>query len=253
MSTQSKVADTVANKVAIVTGASRGIGAAIAQRLARDGFTVLINYAGSAAEAEALAAAIEKDGGRAITAQADVSDAGAVARMFDAAEAAFGGVDVLVNNAGIMKLATLAESDDALFDSEIAINLKGSFNTMREASRRLRDGGRIINLSSSVVGLYQPTYAVYAATKAGVEAMTHVLTKELRGRNITVNCIAPGPTATRLFLDGKPQEVIDRLAKLAPLERLGQPEDIAAAVAMLAGPDGAWINGQVLRANGGII
>ncbi|HEY4074814.1 MAG TPA: SDR family oxidoreductase [Herbaspirillum sp.] len=253
MSTQSKVADTVANRVAIVTGASRGIGAAIAQRLARDGFTVLINYAGSAAEAEALAAAIEKDGGRAITAQADVSDAGAVARMFDAAEAAFGGVDVLVNNAGIMKLATLAESDDALFDSEIAINLKGSFNTMREASRRLRDGGRIINLSSSVVGLYQPTYAVYAATKAGVEAMTHVLTKELRGRNITVNCIAPGPTATRLFLDGKPQEVIDRLAKLAPLERLGQPEDIAAAVAMLAGPDGAWINGQVLRANGGII
>jgi 3-oxoacyl-[acyl-carrier protein] reductase len=241
------------NKVAIVTGASRGIGAAIAQRLARDGFTVLINYAGGAAEAEALAATIEKDGGRAITAQADVSDAGAVARMFDAAEAAFGGVDVLVNNAGIMKLATLAESDDALFDSEIAINLKGSFNTMREASRRLRDGGRIINLSSSVVGLYQPTYAVYAATKAGVEAMTHVLTKELRGRNITVNCIAPGPTATRLFLDGKPQEVIDRLAKLAPLERLGQPEDIAAAVAMLAGPDGAWINGQVLRANGGII
>jgi 3-oxoacyl-[acyl-carrier protein] reductase len=242
-----------ANKVAIVTGASRGIGAAVAQRLAHDGFTVVINYAGSAPEAEALAAEIEKAGGHAITAKADVSDAGAVARMFDAAEAAFGGVDVLVNNAGIMKLATLAESDDALFDSEIAINLKGPFNTMREASRRLRDGGRIINLSSSVIGLYQPTYAVYAATKAGVEAMTHVLTKELRGRNITVNCIAPGPTATRLFLDGKPQEVIDRLAKLAPLERLGQPEDIAAAVAMLVGPDGAWINGQVLRANGGII
>ncbi|HEY4316516.1 MAG TPA: SDR family oxidoreductase [Herbaspirillum sp.] len=260
MNTQTKAADQVAdtgakaaNKVAIVTGASRGIGAAIAQRLARDGFTVLINYAGSAAEAEALAASIEEAGGRAITAQADVSDAGAVARMFDAAEAAFGGVDVLVNNAGIMKLATLAESDDALFDSQIAINLKGVFNTMREASRRLRDGGRIVNLSSSVVGLYQPTYGVYAAAKAGVEAMTHVLTKELRGRNITVNCVAPGPTATSLFLDGKPQEVIDRLAKLAPLERLGQPEDIAAAVAVLAGPDGAWINGQVLRANGGII
>jgi 3-oxoacyl-[acyl-carrier protein] reductase len=244
---------TNAAKVAIVTGASRGIGAAIAQRLARDGFTVLINYAGGAAEAEALVASIETAGGRAITAQADVSDAGAVARMFDAAEAAFGGVDVLVNNAGIMKLATLAESDDALFDSQIAINLKGAFNTMREASRRLRDGGRIINLSSSVVGLYQPGYSVYAATKAGVEAMTHVLTKELRGRNITVNSVAPGPTATRLFLDGKPQDVIDRLAKLAPLERLGQPEDIAAAVATLAGPDGAWINGQVLRANGGII
>ena len=177
----------------------------------------------------------------------------AVARVFDAAEAAYGGVDVLVNNAGIMKLATLAETDDALFDSQVAINLKGTFNTLREAARRLRNGGRIINLSSSVVGLSQPTYAAYAATKAGVEAMTHVLTKELRGRNITVNAVAPGPTATNLFLDGKPQEVIDRLAKLAPLERLGQPADIAAAVSFLAGPDGAWINGQTLRANGGIV
>jgi 3-oxoacyl-[acyl-carrier protein] reductase len=173
--------------------------------------------------------------------------------MFDAAESAFGGVDVLVNNAGIMRLAALAESDDTLFDSHIVVNLKGSFNTLREAARRLRDGGRIINLSSSVVGLYQPSYAVYAATKAGIEAMTHVLAKELRSRNITVNAVAPGPTATALFLDGKPQEVIDYLAKLAPLERLGRPEDIAAAVAFLAGPDGGWINGQVIRANGGVI
>jgi 3-oxoacyl-[acyl-carrier protein] reductase len=162
-------------------------------------------------------------------------------------------VDVLVNNAGIMKLATLAETDDATFDSQVAINLKGSFNTLREASRRLRNGGRIINISSSVVGLYQPTYAAYAATKAGVEAMTHILTKELRGRNITVNAVAPGPTATDLFLDGKPQEVIDRLANISPLERLGQPAEIAAAVSFLAGPDGAWINGQTLRANGGAI
>jgi 3-oxoacyl-[acyl-carrier protein] reductase len=240
-------------KTAIVTGSSRGIGAAIAQRLASDGFTVLINFAGNAAEAEALVTKIEQAGGRAITAQADISNAAAVTRMFDAADAAFGGVDVLVNNAGIMKLATLAESDDALFDSQVAVNLKGTFNTLREAARRLRDGGRIINLSSSVVGLYQPTYGVYAATKAAVEAMTHVLTKELRGRNITVNSVAPGPTATQLFLNGKPQELVDRLAKLAPLERLGQPEDIAAAVSFLAGPDGAWINGQTLRANGGII
>jgi 3-oxoacyl-[acyl-carrier protein] reductase len=241
------------NKVAIVTGASRGIGAAIAERLAADGFTVLVNFAGNVSAAEALVRKIENAGGRATTAQADISDAGAVERMFDAADAAFGGVDVLVNNAGIMKLATIADSDDALFDSQIAINLKGTFNTLRQAARRLRDGGRIVNLSSSVVGLYQPTYAVYAATKAGVEAMTHVLTKELRGRNITVNTVAPGPTATDLFLDGKPQEVVDRLAKLAPLERLGQPTDIAAAVAFLAGPDGGWINGQTLRANGGII
>lgn len=241
------------NKVAIVTGASGGIGAAIAERLARDGFTVVVNYAGNVAPAEALVAKIEANGGRAVTAQANIADPAAVVRLFDTAVTAFGGVDVVVNNAGIMKLAPIADSDDALFDSQVAINLKGVFNTLREASRRLRNGGRIINISSSVTGLLQPTYGVYAATKAAVEAMTSVLTKELRGRNITVNAIAPGPTATKLFLDGKPQEVIDRLAKMAPLERLGQPEDIAAAVAFLAGPDGAWINGQTLRANGGII
>jgi 3-oxoacyl-[acyl-carrier protein] reductase len=241
------------DKVALVTGASRGIGAAIAERLAADGFSVLINFAGNTSAAEALVRKIEAAGGRARAAQADVSDPAAVARMFDAAEAAYGGIDVVVNNAGIMKLASIAESDDALFDSQIAINLKGTFNMLRQAARRLRNGGRIVNLSSSVVGLYQPTYAVYAATKAGVEALAHVLTKELRGRNITVNTVAPGPTATDLFLDGKPQEVVDRLAKLAPLERLGQPRDIAAAVAFLAGPDGGWVNGQTLRANGGII
>jgi 3-oxoacyl-[acyl-carrier protein] reductase len=244
---------TTDNKVAIVTGAARGIGAAIARRLARDGFTVIVNYAGSAADAARVVHDIERAGGQAISAQADVGDAAAVARMFAAAEAAFGGVDVLVNNAGIMRLATIAESDDALFDSQVATNLKGTFNTLRQAARRLRDGGRIINLSSSVVGLYQPTYAVYAATKAGVEALTHVMAKELRGRNITVNSVAPGPTATALFLDGKPQEVVDRLSKLAPLERLGEPEDVANTVSFLAGPDGAWINGQTLRANGGII
>lgn len=240
-------------QVAIVTGASRGIGAAIARRLAQDGFTVVVNYAGSAGEAEALVAEIEAAGGRAIPEQADVADPAAVARMFDAAEAAFGGVDVLVNNAGIMKVAKLADSDDALFDSQVAINLKGTFNTLREASRRLRNGGRVINLSSSVVGLYHPAYAVYAATKAGVEAMTHVMTKEMRGRNITVNVVAPGPTATALFLDGKTQDVIDNLARLAPLERLGAPEDVANAVAFLTGPDGAWVNGQTIRVNGGII
>jgi 3-oxoacyl-[acyl-carrier protein] reductase len=240
-------------KVAIVTGASRGIGAAVAERLARDSFSVVINYAGSVAPAEALAAKIVKAGGRAATAQADVSDPAAVARMFDSAEAAFGGIDVLVNNAGIMQLSAIGETTDELFDRQVAINLKGVFNGMREAAKRLRNGGRIISFSSSVVGLYQPTYGVYAATKAAIEAMTHVLSKEVRGRNITVNAIAPGPTATALFLDGKPQDVVDRLSKLAPLERLGQPEDIAAAVAFLAGPDGAWINGQILRANGGII
>jgi 3-oxoacyl-[acyl-carrier protein] reductase len=241
------------NKVAIVTGASRGIGAAVAERLGKDGFTVIINYAGDAAPAEALVRKIEQAGGRAMSAKADVSDPAAVQRMFDAAEATFGGVDVLVNNAGIMSLGTVAEMDDASFDRLIAVNLKGTFNTLRAAAQRLRNGGRIVNFSSSVIGLYQPTYAAYAATKAAAEAMTHVLARELRGRNITVNAIAPGPTATDLFLKGKPQEAIDHLAKLTPLERLGRPEDIANAVAFLVGPDGAWINGQVLRANGGII
>ena len=241
------------NKVAIVTGAAGGIGAAVSRRLARDGFTVVVNYAASAAPADALVRQIEAAGGRAITAQANVADAASVVRMFDSAETAFGGVDVLINNAGVMGLATIADTDDALFDRQIAINLKGTFNTLREASKRLRNGGRNVNVSSSVVGLLQPTYGVYAASKAAVEAMTSILAKELRGRNITVNAIAPGPTATKLFLDGKPQEAIDRLAKLAPLDRLGQPEDIADAVAFLVGPDGAWINGQTLRANGGII
>ena len=241
------------NKVAIVTGASGGIGAAVSRRLAQDGFTVVVNYAGKVEPAEALVREIEAAGGKAVAHQADIGDTEAVRKMFEAAETAFGGVDVLINNAGIMMLAPIADSDDALFDRQINVNLKGTFNTLREAAKRLRDGGRIVNFSSSVTGLLQPGYGVYAATKAAVEAMTSILTKELRGRNITVNSIAPGPTATKLFLDGKPQGVIDHLAKLAPLERLGQPEDIAAAVAFLVGPDGAWINGQTLRANGGII
>jgi 3-oxoacyl-[acyl-carrier protein] reductase len=240
-------------RVAIVTGASGGIGAAVARRLAADGFAVVVNYAGNAAPAAALVARIEAAGGRGVAFQADISDPGAVRRMFHAGETDFGGVDVLINNAGVMALASIAESDDAMFDRLVAVNLKGTFNTLREASKRMRYGGRIVNLSSSVVGMLQPTYGAYAATKAAVEAMTSILAKELRGRNITVNAIAPGPTATNLFLGGKPQEVIDRLSKLSPLERLGQPDDIADAVAFLVGPDGGWINGQTLRSNGGIV
>ena len=240
-------------KVAIVTGSSRGIGAAVAERLAVDGFAVVVNFSGNAEPADALVGKITRAGGAAIAFKADVSDPQAMAALFDAAENGFGGVDVIVNNAGIMALANIGDTDDASFDRQIAINFKGTFNTLREAGRRLRDGGRVINFSSSVVAMLQPTYGVYAGTKAAVEAMTSVFAKELRGRGITVNAVAPGPTATDLFLNGKPQEVIERLSKLAPLERLGQPEDIANAVAFLAGPDGAWINGQVIRANGGII
>ena len=375
-------------QVAIVTGAARGIGAAIALRLGRDGYAVVVNYAGSADEAATVVNAICEAGGQAVAVKADVSDPAAVRHLFDAAVAQYGGVDVLVNNAGIMPpaLPTLADTDDKTFDALMAVNVKGSFNTMREAATRLRRGGRIVNFSTSVVGLAMPGYAVYAATKAAVEAMTHVLTKELRGRNITVNAIceaggqavavkadvsdpaavrrlfdaavaqygavdvlvnnagimppalpmladtddktfdalfavnvkgsfntmreaaarlrqggrivnfsssviglampgyavyaatksaietmtnilakelrgrnitvnavAPGPTATALFLNGKPQDAIDRLAKAAPLERLGQPEDIANAVSMLVGANGGWINGQTIRANGGLV
>src|ERR1700681_460204 len=202
------------NKVAIVSGASRGIGAAVAERLASDGFTVVINYSGDAKSAEALARKIETKGGRALTAKADVSDVKAVRRMFDAAEAAFGGVDVLVNNAGIMKLAKLADSDYALFDQQVAVNLKGTFNTLREAAKRLRDGGRIVNFSTSVVGTRLETYGVYPATKAAIETMTAILSKELRGRSITVNAVAPGPTATDLFLNGKSPKLDQKSTRL---------------------------------------
>jgi 3-oxoacyl-[acyl-carrier protein] reductase len=243
------------SRVAIVTGASRGIGAAIAQRLAAEGHAVVVNYAGNAAEAQRVVDAIVDRGGRAIAVQGDVAAAGTARRLFDAATEAFGGVDVLVNNAGAManELPQLADTSDATFDRLFGINVKGSFLAMREAARRLRHGGRIINFSTSVIGLGLPGYAVYAATKSAIETMTNILAKELRGRNITVNAVAPGPTATALFLDGKTPEQVERLAKMAPLERLGQPEDIAAMVGVLAGPQGGWVNGQTVRVNGGIV
>ncbi|RQZ12660.1 SDR family NAD(P)-dependent oxidoreductase [Burkholderia sp. Bp9031] len=239
-------------QVALVTGSSRGIGAEIARRLARDGFRVVVNYAGGTAPAREVVDAIAADGGEAIAVQADVADPAAVAALFDAAEQAFGRIDVVVNSAGVMKLGALAEFDDAAFDQTVAINLKGAFNVSREAAKRVRDGGRIVNLTSSVIGMRLPTYGVYIATKAAVEGMTQVLAQEMRGRGISVNAVAPGPVATELFLQGKSPELVDRMAKLNPLERLGQPEDIAGVVAFLAGPDGAWVNGQILRANGGM-
>ena len=241
------------NKVAIVTGVSRGTGAAIAARLAADGFTIVLNYADHAEHPGALVAKLEANGARVIAAEADVSDPSAVAHLFCAAEEAFGGIDVIVNNAAILELARIAECSDALFERQIAVNLKAPFNVLRQAAIRVREGGRIISMSSSVVGLSLPGYGVYTATKAALEALTRVLASELRGRNVTVNAVAPGPTATALFLDGKSPALIDRLMKMSPLERLGEPAEIANVVAFLAGPDGAWVNGQVLRANGGMV
>ncbi len=238
--------------VALVTGASRGIGAAIARRLAMDGFAVAVNYASGAAPAEALVAELTASGAKAIAVRANVADAGEVRRMFDVVEAQLGQVDVLVNNAGVLKTMPLAEHTDALYDQSFDINVRGTFNTLREAATRLSAGGRIVNFSSTTLALNMPGYAIYNATKAAVEAFTHVFAKELRGRDITVNAVAPGPIATSLFLDGKSEEQIQAFAKMPPLQRLGQPEDIASVVAFLVGPDAGWVNGQVLRANGGL-
>jgi 3-oxoacyl-[acyl-carrier protein] reductase len=240
-------------RVAIVTGASRGIGAAIAERLAREGHSVIVNYGGDARAAEAVVATITQAGGAAQVFQANVADPAAVKAMFDAAEQAFGGVDVLVNNAGVMELAPITETEDEMFDRTVAINLKGVFNGLREAGKRLRDGGRIINLSTTVVGTYFANYGAYAASKAGVEALTRVFAKELGARGVTVNAVAPGPVETSLFVTGKSEAQLQAARERSPLGRLGQPDDIAGVVAFLAGPDAGWVNGQVIRANGGAL
>ena len=247
--------NTNSKKSAIVTGSSRGIGAAIAARLARDGFSVVVNYAGNAAAADKVVLEITAAGGQAIAVKGDVSSTVDAAGLFEAAEKAFGGVDVIVNNAGIIQpgLVPIADTDDALFDRLFSVNVKGTFNMLRLAAKKLRQGGRIVNFSTSVIGMALPGYASYAATKSAVETLTNIFAKELRGREISVNAVAPGPTATDLFFNDKTPEQIAHLTKIAPLERLGRPEDIAGVVSFLAGPDGAWVNGQTLRVNGGMV
>jgi 3-oxoacyl-[acyl-carrier protein] reductase len=240
------------SQVAIVTGASRGIGAAVARRLASAGFAVAINYASSSKEAEALVAELSAQGAKAIAVRADVANAGEVRTMFEITEQQLGKIDVLVNNAGVLKTVPLADTSDALYDQTFDINVRGTFNTLREAAGRMNEGGRIVNFSSTTLALNMPGYAVYNATKAAVEAFTHVFAKELRGRHITVNAVAPGPIATSLFLDGKTEEQIRTFANMPPLQRLGQPEDIASVVSFLASADAGWVNGQILRANGGV-
>src|SRR5580692_8148306 len=239
------------SRTAIVTGASRGIGRAVAKRLAKDGFDVVVNYASNAKEADTVVTEIQSSGGRAMAIRADVGNAADVENLFAEALKAFGSVDVVVNNSGIMPLSPIDKADAGAFDKVIQTNLRGAFLVMAQAAQHVSPGGRIIAFSSSVLAKSFPTYGPYIASKAGVEGLVHVLANELRGRNITVNAVAPGPTGTELFLSGKSPEQVAELAKLAPLERLGEPEDIANVVSFLAGTDGGWINSQVLRANGG--
>jgi 3-oxoacyl-[acyl-carrier protein] reductase len=238
-------------RVAIVTGASGGIGRAVAERLAADGLAVVVHYGSDKSRAHEVVAAVAAAGGVATAIGGDVADEHEMTALFETTEQMYGGVDVVVNTAGIMLLAPIAELNLADFDRMHRTNVRGTFVVSQLAARTLRPGGALVNFSTSVTRLQQPTYAAYAATKGAVETMTLILARELRGRDVTVNAVAPGPTATPLFLDGKPQHVIDRIAAQAPMERLGTPADIAEAVAFLAGP-GRWINGQVLYANGGI-
>lgn len=242
---------TPSDRVALVTGGSGGIGRAVVLRLAADGFAIAVHYAGNQARADELVAEVTGTGGRAIAVGGDVADEEAMAAAFDAVEAAFGGIDVVINTAGIMILATVESLDLDDLDRMHRTNIRGTFVVAQQAARRLRAGGAIINFSTSVRRLQLPTYAAYVASKAAVEGLTLILARELRGRDITVNAVGPGPTATPLFLDGKDAATVDRMAHAAPLERLGEPVDIAEAVAFLAGP-ARWVNGQVIYVNGGI-
>ena len=238
-------------KSAIVTGGSRGIGRAIALRLAADGFAVGIHYAGNIAKADETVAMIASAGGKAIAIQGDVGNPQDVSRLFTATRKAFGQIDVVVNSAGIMPMATISEDNLEAFDQAIATNLRGTFLVLAQAAQHLGQGGRIIALSTSVIAKSFPGYGPYIASKAGTEGLVHVLANELRGRGITVNAVAPGPVGTELFLNGKTEEQIQQIARAAPLERLGTPEEIASVVSFLAGPEGGWVNSQVIRANGG--
>lgn len=238
-------------RIAIVTGASRGIGAALAHRLAMDGFCTIINYQSDADAAKRVVARIEEAGGMAMAVQADVSKPHGIRHLFDVAEHEYGLVDVLVNNAGILKVAPIASVSDEDFNAQMKINVFGAFYGLREGANRVRDGGRIISLSTSIVGTYMPAHGVYAATKAAVETMTRVLAKEVGNRQITVNAVSPGPVGTDLFLTGRSEEIIQRITADIPMGRLGEPDDIARIISFLAGPESSWISGQVIRANGG--
>ncbi|MBI0427345.1 SDR family oxidoreductase [Psychrobacter sp. NG27] len=243
---------TLKNKVAIVTGSSKGIGAQIAILLAAAGAKTIINYANDDAAANDIVNQIKSAGGEAIAVQADVSDTEQVATLFDTTISEFGKPDILVNSAGMMINKPIAETTDEDFDRTFAVNVKGTFNTLREAATKLNDGGRIVNLSSTTTRMMLPTYGTYCATKGAVEQLTRVFSKEVGARNITVNAVSPGPTDTELFNQGKTDEAVEKLASMSAFNRIGEPIDIARVVAFLVSEEAAWVTGQNIGANGGV-
>lgn len=242
-------------KVALVTGGSRGIGREISVALAADGASVVVNYAGNEVAAEETVSLIEETGSKAIAVKGDVSKSADVKATFDKAVEAFGALHIVVHVAGILlpTYPSLLVTTEEEWDSTFATNAKGTFLVGKEAGNRLGPGGRIITTSSSLAGSLRPGYGAYSASKAAVEAFTKTLAKELRGKKVTANCVAPGPVATEMFFKGKTQQLIDMMSKEPPLERLGEPKDIAAVVQFLASDASEWVNGQVIRINGGVI
>lgn len=240
----------LAGKVAIVTGASRGIGQGIAERLGREGATVVVNYAGSQAEADEVAATIQSTGGKAIALQANMGHVQDIRRLFQETIVRFGQLDILINNAGIATTAAIAEVTEEDYQRVFDVNVRGVLFALQEAALRMNDGGRVVNISSTTSIYPDAGIAVYAASKAAIKLFTQVLAKEVGDRGITVNTVTPGPTVPGMFAN-LPLEVQKQAATSSPFNRVGTPQDIADIVAFLVSEEARWLTGQEICANGG--